>query len=267
MLQAYEFERISAFYAPGRRNIEERLSRALTLRQAREMLFDEDHYGHFPYRKLRETEHEKQVRLKRLLQRTRLGASSEWLFDLVEFFDPVIKSNILYGPKTWNYLKFDARFAQGPEHQATEQRYEQRFASLDWMVLRDLQEGVVEHGYAPSDNPQRMLRRRDGRTYNLGDHVYRVRRTVEPAGVVSHLEIPELKIEGKAKPLYAERLPRWVFGAVPIGMGTGGMLATSLAMTHVPENADPMVYLVLGPLAVGSAVAIATGLKILFYRS
>ncbi|HII88281.1 TPA: hypothetical protein HA253_01675, partial [Candidatus Woesearchaeota archaeon] len=47
------------------------------------------------------------------------------------------------------YLKFDARFAQGPEHQATEQRYEQRFASLDWMVLRDLQEGVVEHGYAP----------------------------------------------------------------------------------------------------------------------
>jgi len=267
MLQAYEFERVSAFYEQGRKNIEAKLSRALTLRQAREMLFDEDHYGHFPDYKPRETEHEKRVRLKRLLQRTRLGASSEWLFDLVEFFDPVIKSNILYGPKTWNYLKFDARFAQGPEHQATEQRYEQRFASLDWMVLRDLQEGVVEHGYAPSDNPQRMLRRRDGRTYNLGDHVYRVRRTVEPAGVVSHLEIPELKIEGKAKPLYAERLPRWVFGAVPIGMGTGGMLATSWAMTHVPENADPMVYLVLGPLAVGSAVAIATGLKILFYRS
>lgn len=262
MFQAYEFEKVSAFYEQGRRNIEERLKRVLTLDAAVDILNNENLYGRYGAFNPNAPPNEVLTTYAKDLERLAKSISSGQITQG-------------YEPRCWVYSKFSKKAPESGERREAFERYEavckKRFEDVDWMVLRDLQEGVVEHSFAPTDNLQRMLTRRDGRTYNLGDHVYRVRRTEEPTGVVAHLELPELKIEGEAKKPWVwdfiDRHERGVQAGIPLSVGIFGELMSLAFYLQLPENPHPVLYVAIGAAVAGSAFSIGTGIRILRHRS
>ncbi|HLC91156.1 MAG TPA: hypothetical protein VJI15_05305 [Candidatus Nanoarchaeia archaeon] len=275
------FEKISSFYEEGRANLEERVSRVISLEAAREIISDERIYGTFGLHKPGDTDEERLRATLRAIDRSLLQ-KFRFLYDTLEMIDPLESYANRYYPRTFRdnqfFPKYDGPIPETPfeelpkniqraiqSHREHERIYRRSAEDADWKVLRELHEGVVEHGFGRSFDEQRIVKSRNGQEYNLGYHFYRVRRTSDPTGTVVELGLPELHIFGEAQPSFLDRIldrnSTRILGGVPMIGGVLGGIVAAVAPAYFPENADPILYVADALMGLGSAAAIVQGVK------